>query len=94
MLGKAKPVPEQKQKQGQKMVIQNFTRIHSKKLGFLAGFVVTKNSKSYSVCIWSPKGIYGNHYFNSLSQAIGFCHFLGVPKNQTVSQNKQISLFN
>ena len=89
MLGKAKPV------QGQKMVVANFSNIHSKKLGFLAGFLIYKHSNSFSVSIWSAKGFYSSVSFASQSQAFAFARFLGVPlkKLNKVIQN-QLSLFN
>jgi len=77
------------------MVVANFSNIHSKKLGFLAGFVIYKNSKSFSVSIWSPKGLFASSSFASQSQAFAFVHFLGVSskKINQVMQN-QLSLFN
>ncbi len=91
MLGKAKPV----QKQGQKMVVANFSNIHSKKLGFLAGFVIFKHSKSFSVSVWSPKGLFGFSSFSSQSQAFAFARFLGVSKSKiNKALQNQLSLFN
>ena len=76
------------------MVVANFSNISSKKLGFLTGFVIYKHSKSFSVSIWSPKGLFGVLSFASQSQAFAFVRFLGVPlkKINKVIQN-QLTLF-
>ena len=83
------------------MLIAKYSRISSKKLGFVAGFSIIKHSKSYSVTIFSPKGIFGSLNFKSEEQAFNFVHFLGVPKDPIKAAakspppaNKQISLFN
>jgi hypothetical protein len=77
---------------GKKMVVANFTRISSKKLGFLCGLVVTKQLNTFSVCIWSSTGIFGSVSFPTLSAALGFCHFLGV-KSSKIQKINQLSLF-
>jgi len=78
------------------MLIAKYSRISSKKLGFVAGFSIFQHSKSFSVTIFSAKGIFSSLYFKSKNQAFGFVKFLGVSAKakNSVSVNNQISLFN
>jgi len=75
------------------MLINHFSQVHSKKLGFLASLTITRFSHSYLVSVWSSRGLFGSHSFTSHSQALSFCQFLGVSK-KNINKSKQLNFFN
>jgi len=74
------------------MVIANFKNISSKKLGFICSLVVFNHSKSFSVSVWSAKGLFGKTAFKTKEQAFNFCAFLGVSKSK-INLTNQLPLF-